>query len=377
MRHLPALFAALLLPVAQPLLLGTAVSTGTLLVFKAPALAENAEGFAKIAQSITVRIEGATQGSGVLVKRDGNRYTVLTAWHVVSGQKRGEELVVITADGIKHDAKIISHGDVLDLAELQFVTRKSYSLATIGAQSGNPELKAMVTVAGYPIQKEFKISRGEMYGFATNPRARKGGYTLQYWVRTEEGMSGGPLLLPDGTMVGIHGESDISLGQDLQRRNALAIPIAFYVIAKGVGGLSSDRLAFASELPTTSALDYSVAGYRSQSEGQYQKAIDLFGSAIMLEPNWGKHWGDRGIARAMNGEYAFAIQDLTKAIELVIAGRQDHLSRTRNGNSLLSSLYVARAKCWHAIGNKQNSESDLLQACRLAGSQSDRSQSCV
>jgi hypothetical protein len=43
----------------------------------------NTEAIGRIAQAITVRIEGATQGSGVLVKREGNRYTVLTAWHLV------------------------------------------------------------------------------------------------------------------------------------------------------------------------------------------------------------------------------------------------------------------------------------------------------
>ena len=31
----------------------------------------------------TVLIEGATEGSGVLVSKDGNLYTVLTAWHVL------------------------------------------------------------------------------------------------------------------------------------------------------------------------------------------------------------------------------------------------------------------------------------------------------
>ena len=40
------------------------------------------EAVADIANKITVRIEGATQGSGVLVKKQGNIYTVLSASHV-------------------------------------------------------------------------------------------------------------------------------------------------------------------------------------------------------------------------------------------------------------------------------------------------------
>ena len=39
---------------------------------------------AKIAKEITVRLEGAgSQGSGVIVKKEVNRYTILTSWHVV------------------------------------------------------------------------------------------------------------------------------------------------------------------------------------------------------------------------------------------------------------------------------------------------------
>ena len=66
MRRLPALVAALLLPTAQPLLLGAVTSTAVV-VAQVPAQAQSAEAVAQIAQAITVRIEGATQGSGVLI----------------------------------------------------------------------------------------------------------------------------------------------------------------------------------------------------------------------------------------------------------------------------------------------------------------------
>lgn len=83
MCRLTALLTALMVPTAQPMLLSAVVSSVALVVAQAPAHAQSAEAVGRIAQSITVRIEGATQGSGVLVKRQGNRYTVLTAWHVV------------------------------------------------------------------------------------------------------------------------------------------------------------------------------------------------------------------------------------------------------------------------------------------------------
>jgi len=62
MRRLPALFAALLLPAAQLLLLSTALSTASLLVSEAPAQAQSQEVVGRVAQAITVSIEGAAQG---------------------------------------------------------------------------------------------------------------------------------------------------------------------------------------------------------------------------------------------------------------------------------------------------------------------------
>ncbi len=98
-RRRTTAFAATLslLPLGQPLLLGTlGITTATTAVVlqQSPAFAQDASAVARIAKAITVRIEGATQGSGVLVKKEGNRYTVLTAWHVVESNRPGEELAI-------------------------------------------------------------------------------------------------------------------------------------------------------------------------------------------------------------------------------------------------------------------------------------------
>ena len=96
-RRTNALAAALsLLPLGQPLLLGTLGITATTAVVlqTPPAVAQDSSAVARIAKAITVRIEGATQGSGVLVKQEGNRYTVLTAWHVVKFKKQREEMAI-------------------------------------------------------------------------------------------------------------------------------------------------------------------------------------------------------------------------------------------------------------------------------------------
>ena len=149
-----ALIAGLLLPAVSPvpLLLVATATTASQLGSAAPALAQSAEAAAKVAQAITVRIEGATSGSGVLVKRDGNRYTVLTAWHVVEGQRPGEELAIFTSDGQSHplEQSSIQRLGQVDLAVLTFLSPKSYELAQIGnvksVSSG-----ILIFVSGFPL----------------------------------------------------------------------------------------------------------------------------------------------------------------------------------------------------------------------------------
>jgi hypothetical protein len=99
-----------------------------------PAQAQSAEAIARVAQAITVRLEGATQGSGVLVRRDGEGYTVVTAWHVVEGPKPGEELDPYNSDGQRHQVEqgSIQRLGEADIAELLLSSSSAYSLAQTG-----------------------------------------------------------------------------------------------------------------------------------------------------------------------------------------------------------------------------------------------------
>jgi hypothetical protein len=245
MRRLPALLAALLLPTTEPLLLGVAVSTGTLLVSQASAQAQNAEAVARVAQSITVRIEGATQGSGVLVKREGNRYTVLTAWHVVSGQRPGEELDIYTPDGQRHQLEqgsIKRLGDV-DMAVLEFSSASLYILARVGdvksVAAGSP-----IYVAGFPLPSPavparlMRFLKGDVIANASMPIPN--GYQLLYSNPTLPGMSGGAALNVQGQLVGIHGQGETDIKMSEQQGLAVktgtnqAVPIGYFVVKRNI-----------------------------------------------------------------------------------------------------------------------------------------------
>ena len=127
--------AVALLPLGQPVLLRTfTVSTGAILLSASKAQAKDASEIANIAEAITVRIEGATQGSGVLVKKEGNRYTVLTSWHVVKDNRIGQEVGIITPDDKEHlwESESLQRLGEVDMALITFTSKRNYKLAKIG-----------------------------------------------------------------------------------------------------------------------------------------------------------------------------------------------------------------------------------------------------
>lgn len=204
-----------------------------------PLPAQQVEAIARLAQAITVRLEGATQGSGVLVEREGNRYTVLTSWHVVSGQRPSEELDIYTADGQRHALEQGSIRPVaaVDLAVLSFISAIPYTTAAIGDPArvliGSP-----VYVSGYPLPTSavplrlLRFVDGKI--IARSTAAIPDGYQLVYSNPTLSGMSGGAVLDSQGKLVGIHGrgETDIRLteqaGIAVRTGANLGVPVSFF-----------------------------------------------------------------------------------------------------------------------------------------------------
>ena len=355
MRRLPALVAALLLPAASPLLLGTALSTGALLVSQAPAQAQGAEAVAKVAQAITVRIEGATQGSGVLVKRDGNRYTVLTAWHVVSAQRPGEELDIYTPDGQRHQfeqSSIKRLGEV-DLAVLTFTSSGSYEVAKVGdvksVSSGSS-----VYVSGFPLptsavpSRIWRFLKGDVIANATV--AIPNGYQLLYSNPTLPGMSGGAVLNAQGRLIGIHGQGETDAKMSEQEGVAVktgtnqAVPIAYY------SQYSSGAAVIASSAQAETADDYlAQAKALLGKKGSEQEVIRLAGQALAIKQSEDAFLY-RAYAKSALGDEQGAIADCNQAIAI---NPQDAIA------------YNNRGKAKSALGDKQGACFDYKRAISL------------
>jgi serine protease Do len=164
-----------------------------------------------IAKALTVRIKGASSsGSGVLIRKEGNTYTILTAAHVLASQDSYE---VYGVDGQRYilKASSIKRHPEADIAIAQFSSSNTYKTAVIGDPSTLRE-GASIFVAGFPAQTAALTE--SIYSFTTGTltaqakRPFKDGYGLVYTNTTLPGMSGGPVLNSSGALVGIHGRAD-------------------------------------------------------------------------------------------------------------------------------------------------------------------------
>lgn len=174
-----------------------------------------------IAQKITVRIDGTSTGSGVIIEREGNNYTVMTNRHVV--QEAGS-YTVQTSDGKSHQVSKIKKFSDADLAVFQFTSNQNYPVAEKG-DSDQVTGGITIHVAGYPQgTSDLQFLNGSISSIVKNP---KDGYGWVYAVNAFPGMSGGPILDEQGKLVGIHGRA--STRPDTNATTVYGIPLKIYL----------------------------------------------------------------------------------------------------------------------------------------------------
>ena len=192
------------------------------------ATAKSSVEVAETARTITVLITTPSgQGSGVILQREGDVYTVLTSAHVV---KKKVNYKITTPDDKQYEvisSSIVSAPGDIDLAVIKFKATTNYPIAKLG--NCNILTRGMdLYVAGFPgkdraitstilVVREGKIS-------ANSNKTFDKGYSLIYSNDTLNGMSGGAVLNSNGELVAIHGVGD---RDDDGRRNGfnLGIPI--------------------------------------------------------------------------------------------------------------------------------------------------------
>jgi internalin A len=175
-----------------------------------------------IAKQITVMIGGLDgKGSGVIIDKDGNTYTVLTAYHVI---KNPGVYDIITYDGEKYRIERSQNVGKLDLALVKFTSSKNYPIAKI-ADSRTVKEGETVHNSGFPIPS-ISNSQQRNYFFLTSQITARGrgenlGYDLFLSGSPRPGMSGGPILNDQGEVIGIYGKAEFGISESALARDGV------------------------------------------------------------------------------------------------------------------------------------------------------------
>ena len=171
------------------------------------------------AREITVKVlAGGSWGSGILVQKQGKRYTVLTNAHVLIGNS----YQIQTSDGERYPAKRLvefddnnTSGD--DLAILQFDSPEEYDRAILAPKASLRE-RQKVFAAGFPVNttpyQNIEATGGIVCLWPGGiislilDRPMQEGYQIGYHIDIAQGMSGGPLLNEKGEVIGVNGKGD-------------------------------------------------------------------------------------------------------------------------------------------------------------------------
>lgn len=170
----------------------------------------NSEAVGKIAQQITVLIDGQNPGTGVIIAKKDKTYYILTAGHVVATEDE-YEIVTLDLKRYRLNYSTVKKLPNVDLAILEFKSDRNYAVAKLG-NSDEVNLGSAIHIYGFPnpgreITKRIPQFTSGQVSARPEP-ALKDGYAIVYPIFTRAGMSGGPVLNDRGELIGIHGRAE-------------------------------------------------------------------------------------------------------------------------------------------------------------------------
>ena len=143
-------------------------------------------------------------GSGVIVRKDGDKVYVLTNNHVTGS---AEEISVKLYDQRQFTAKLVGKDEKKDLALVVFETKEQVPVAQLG-DSDTLQVGDIVMAVGNPLGFESSITSGivSAIGRQSMPGSNIPGFTeyIQTDAAINQGNSGGALVNIDGQVVGIN-----------------------------------------------------------------------------------------------------------------------------------------------------------------------------
>ncbi len=329
----------------------------------------------RVAKNVTVLINSVdSNGSGVLIRKTGDVYTVLTAAHVVSA--KDATFFITTPDGQKYNATSINVTPEADLAVVKFESKTTQQLAKLGDSNKSSE-GSTVYVSGFPVATQainisiYNFTEGKVTANASRPLSF--GYSLVYSNNTLPGMSGGPVFNDNGELIAIHGRGDFQEGskasdinENVRIKTGFNLGITMSTVQKlssslgldlgksaPITSISSGQISSNQNLPQSSpkissfprpapaksnsssissveipdkqavpdvlppkADDFFLLGVERFRRGDWAGAAENMSAAIKLNPKYLRAYTARGAANYMQNRVALGLEDMEKAIAI-------------------------------------------------------------
>jgi len=207
-------------------------------------------------------------GSGVIIRHDGDIYTVLTNEHVVGFDRK---YLIETFDGKVYPAAVYRMIKFTgnDLALVQFRSVSAYPVAALGKAFELNDGEEVFAV-GFPLDSFGEFAepfqfRGGQVGLKTD-RPLEDGYQLGYTSDVRNGMSGGPVLNSRGQVVAVNGLQSQPLSDDAYIFQNGVVPCAPMVdmMRDFAFGIPMERFMALAAKPLS--LDYSLPQPQFESE---------------------------------------------------------------------------------------------------------------
>ncbi|WP_254565752.1 serine protease [Oscillatoria sp. HE19RPO] len=320
---------------------------------------------ATLTQQVTVVINGQNPGSGVIIGKQGNTYTVLTANHVVASP---DEYQIVTADGVEYALNYtkVRRLPNLDLALVEFTSNQTYAIAEMG-DSDIAQPGTLVYIAGWPhpgiaiTERIFQMTPGQISGRSQS--GTESGYELVYTNITRSGMSGGPVLDTLGRLIGIHGRAegqaiynpDTGDTVDIKSGFNLGIPLDTFIESLEAVDptVLSTNPSFATPLTT--------AAKQALGENRVTDALSLYKRATEVNPEYLEAIFGLGQAYYESGDRNMALSQFEKAVELTRA----EMERLRSLGTVELVAYNNNVNVELALGTLLFTSGDRLEGLNL------------
>ncbi len=336
------------------LLLTALLSATTILSAVSPALVSTVD-VERIVKQTTVSITKCGKGSGAIVQKNGNTYSVLTVANIV--KTSGCELVA--ADNTRYQAtQVKAFPNNIDLAVVSFNSSQNYPVAKLIDNSDRVAAGAPLYVSGLPVSSAVNTStfvKGEVV--ANPPQQQQGkGYSLIYTTdrNISPGHSGSPVWNDRGELIAIQGQGElqrqVAIDTDVRVKTGYNLGITVNTFTKfadsaGIRGYAPVKVA-AKPNPVD---DLIASALLKERKGDYRGMLADLERGIFLDSQNARLYYSRGVAKSMLGNKD-AIEDYNFAISLNL----------RNA-PIYNNRGVAKAE----FGDKKGAIADYRQAIAI------------